>query len=262
MPVITLTTDLGTKDNYLALAKAYILKNLPGTAIIDISNEIDKYNVQQAAYIFGNAFEHFPENTVHILGVKSANVDSKDNLFIKHNDQFIFCPDNGIYSLFADGQRDEVYKLKAGFFPSTILYVRDTLLKAAIEFLKTNKAEDIADKTDDYLQALMFQPTYGTDAIVGKCVYIDSYGNVVTNIKKDFFESTRNNRKFTIHLPNIRIEEIAENYDDVPTSDALAIFNSAGHLEIAINKGAARQLLFPRNMHSHTDFNITVEFES
>src|SRR5688572_22244454 len=127
MPVITLTTDLGTKDNYLALAKAYILKNLPGTTIIDISNEIDKYNVQQAAYIFGNAFEQFPENTVHILGVKSANVDSKDNLLIKHKDQFIFCPDNGIYSLFSDGQEADVYKLKQELFPSSILYVRDTL---------------------------------------------------------------------------------------------------------------------------------------
>lgn len=262
MPVITLTTDLGTKDNYLALVKAYILKNLSSSTIIDISNEIDKYNVQQAAYIFGNAFEHFPENTIHILGVKSANTDSRDNLFIKHRDQYIFCPDNGIYSLFAEGHEAEVYKLKKDLFPPTVLFIRDTLLKAAVEFLRTNLAEDIADKTDNYLQALMFQPTYGADSIVGKCVYIDSYGNVVTNIKKDFFESTRKNRKFTIHLPNIRIEEIATNYDDVQASDALALFNNAGHLEIAINKGAARQLLFPRNMHSHTDFNITVEFES
>src|ERR1700741_4923281 len=119
MPVITLTTDLGTKDNYLALAKAYILKNLPDTAIIDISNEIDKYNVQQAAYIFGNAFEHFPEHTIHILGVKSANTESKDNLFIKHKDQYVLCPDNGIYSLFSEENDAEIYKLKNENFPPT-----------------------------------------------------------------------------------------------------------------------------------------------
>ena len=262
MSVITLTTDLGHKDNYLALVKAYILQHRSDARIIDISHEIDKYNVQQAAYIFGNAFEHFPANTVHILGVKSANTDSNDNLLIKHKEQYIFCPDNGIYSLFAENYPAEVYKLKNDRFPSSILFVRDTLLNAALEFLNTNDPDAVADKTDSYLQALMFQPTYGTDSIVGKCVYIDSYGNVVTNIKKDFFESTRKNRRFTIHLPNIRIEEISTNYDDVQASDALALFNSAGHLEIAINKGAARQLLFPRNMHTHTDFNITVEFES
>jgi hypothetical protein len=258
--IITLTTDLGTKDNYLALVKAYILKNSGISQIIDISNEIDKYNIQQAAYIFGNAFEQFPEGSIHLLAVKSTNTDNKNSLLISVNGQYIFCPDNGLFSLFSEGTNAEVHVLKNSLFPPTTFYVRDTLAKAALAFATDKNAEAIADKTNQYLQALSFQPTFSGDSIVGKCVYIDSYGNVVTNIKKDFFEASRRNRRFVIHLPNIRIDEIAENYDDVAATDALALFNSAGHLEIAINRGAARQLLFPRNMHTHTDFNITIEF--
>lgn len=262
MPVITLTTDLGIRDNYLALVKAYILKNSPETQIIDISNEIDKYNIQQAAYIFGHAYLLFPEKSVHLVGVKSTNTNNRKNLLIKSGDQFIICPDNGIFSLFSDGADAEVYAIKKELFPSATFYVRDTLAKAALEFVKTMDPLSIGEPYHEYLQSLTFQPTFSGDSITGKCIYIDSYGNVVTNITKDFFESSRKNRRFTIHLPSIRIEEIAENYDDVSPTEALALFNSAGHLEIAINRGAARQLLFPRNMHMHTDFNITIEFDS
>jgi S-adenosylmethionine hydrolase len=259
--IITLTTDLGTKDNYLALVKAYILKNSGISQIIDISNEIDKYNIQQAAYIFGNAFDQFPEGSIHILAVKSANSDNRNSLLISLNGHYLLCPDNGIFSLFSEGTNADVFVLKNELFPPTPFYVRDTLAKAALAFAKDKNAEAIADKTEQYVQALSFQPTFSGNSIVGKCVYIDSYGNVVTNIKKDFFEASRRNRRFTIHLPNIRIEEITGNYDDVAATDALALFNSAGHLEIAINRGAARQLLFPRNIHTHTDFNITIEFD-
>lgn len=261
MPIITLTTDLGTKDNYLSLVKAYILKSLPGATSIDISNEIEKYNIQQAAYIFGNAYHHFPVGTIHLLAIKSSGNESGKSLFISLNGQYILCPDNGLFSLFHDGTDASVYLLDQIKFPSSTFYVRDTLTKAALDFIGHNNIGNIAKEYPEYLQALTFQPTNSGDSVVGKCIYIDSYGNVITNIKKDFFESARKDRRFTIHLPSTKITEISDNYDDVVATEALALFNSAGHLEIAINRGAARQLLFPRNMNTHTDFNITIEFD-
>lgn len=261
MSIITLTTDLGTRDNYVALVKAYILKHAANTQIIDISHEIDKYNLQQAAYVFGNAFYEFPKDTIHVLSIKSANLKHTNNLIIRYKEQYIICPDNGLFSLFYDGGEAVFYMMDKNLYPDSILYPRDTLSKAAIDIANGKFLNDIAEETTEYLQALNFQPTSSPDSLIGKCIYMDSFGNVITNITKDFFEQARKARKFTIYLPNLQIKEISVNYDDVPFAEAIAIFNSSNHLEIAVNKGAARQLLFPRNMHIHTDFNITIEFE-
>lgn len=261
MSIITLTTDLGTRDNYVALVKAYILKNSESALIVDVSHEIDKYNIQQAAYVFGNAFYEFPKDTIHVLAIKSANLKHDNNLIVRYKEQYILCPDNGLFSLFYDGGEVVFYHLNKEQYPDSILYPRDTLSKAAIDIANGKFLTDIAEEIPETLQALNFQPTSSADSIVGKCIHLDSFGNVITNIKKSFFEESRRGRGFTIHLPNLRISEISDNYDDVSATDALALFNSSGHLEIAINKGAARQLLFPRNLHTHTDFNITIEFE-
>ena len=261
MSIITLTTDLGTRDNYVALIKAYLLKHAEHAKIIDITHEIDKYNLQQAAYIFGNAFYEFPKDTIHVLAIKSANLKHTTNLVVRYKEQYIICPDNGLFSLFYDGGEAVFYVLDKKLYPESILYPRDTLSKAAVDLANGKFLNDIAEETTEYLQALNFQPTSSPDSLIGKCIYMDSFGNVITNITKYFFEQERKGRKFTIHLPNIRIQEISTNYDEVSSADALALFNSSGHLEIAVNKGAARQLLFPRNLHTHTDFNITIEFE-
>jgi len=261
MSIITLTTDLGYRDNYVALIKAFILKNSPETKIVDISHDIDKYNLQQAAYIFGNSFHEFPKDTIHVLGIKSVNTKNPKNLIIRYKNQYIICPDNGLFSLFYDGSEVVYYAAHVHKFPEGILYPRNPLSEIAIELANGKFVSDIAEETFDVLQSLNFQPVCGPNNIIGRCIYIDSYGNVITNITRSFFEESKKNRQFTIHLPNVKIDKISSNYDDAGHADALAIFNTSGYLEIAINKGAAKQLLFPRNLMTHTDFHITIEFD-
>ncbi len=262
MAIITLTSDLGLRDNYVALVKAMVLSNCPEAQLVDICHEVEKFNIIQAAYIFGGAFHHFPENSIHVLGMKAPNNKTDRYLLIKYKKQWVLCPDNGVFTLFYDyADQAEIYELKKELYPDSIFFMKDTLIRAACDMANGKPVKEMATATEEYLQLLNFQPTSTPSSIIGRCLYMDSYGNVITNISKQFFEQIRRNRTFTIHLPGLRISEIAASYDAVPEISALALFNTSGFLEIAINKGQARQLLFPKNINLHTDFNISVEFE-
>lgn len=262
MAIITLTTDLGCRDHYVALLKAYILKKSENIQLIDISHELEKYNLQQAAYIFGNAFHEFPKNSIHILGIRSANFKTKKNLIVYYKNQYIICPDNGLFSLFYDGSEVVYYELNADKYTHGIFISRDPLAQAAIDLANGIFVTDIATEVNDIVQSLNFQPVSNKDSITGRCIYIDSFGNVIINVKKAFFDHICQGRKFTIFLPNTRISKICTAYDDVEHNEPLALFNSSGYLEIALNNGSAKQLLFPRNFLMHTEFQIPIEFYS
>lgn len=257
MQFITLTSDLGLRDNYVALVKAAILQHIPQSFVIDISHDIEKFNLMQAAYIFGNAYSHFPENTIHLVGLKS-HTEAKRLLYIEIHKQKIICPDNGFFTLLADIFDAKIFSLREKDFPLGLFFLKDSMVKAAAQ---VREEKTIATACDDYLQLMSFQPTATSDAIVGRCLHIDSFGNVVTNITQHFFDLVRKGRKFTIHLPGSQINKIVSDYGDVPETNALALFNSFGYLEIAINRAKASQLLFPKNTQSNVDFNISVQFE-
>jgi S-adenosyl-L-methionine hydrolase (adenosine-forming) len=256
MQLITLTSDLGLRDNYVALVKASILKEIPQSSVIDISHDIEKFNIMQAAYIFGNAYAHFPEHTIHLIGIKS-HTEAKRLLYIEIHKQKIICPDNGFFTLLSDIFDAKVYSLREKDFPLGLFFLKDSMVKAAAHLMKE---KTLATACEDYLQLMSFQPTATSDSIVGRCLHIDSFGNVVTNITQHFFDLVRKGRKFTIHLPGSQINKIVSDYGDVPETNALALFNSFGYLEIAINRAKASQLLFPKNTQANVDFNITVQF--
>ena len=102
MSIITLTTDLGTKDHYVAIIKGEIYKQIKDINIVDISNDISKFDIQEAAFVFKNCYKNFPDGTVHIIGVNEELTNENQHLAIQINNQFIIGPDNGIFSLIFD----------------------------------------------------------------------------------------------------------------------------------------------------------------
>jgi S-adenosyl-L-methionine hydrolase (adenosine-forming) len=257
MPLITLTSDLGSKDNYVALVKAEIYKNKPAPDVIDISHDIEKFNIMQAAYIFGNAYRFFPDNTFHLVGIRS-HTENKRILYVEAHRQKIICIDNGFLTLLPETYDARIFSLHENEFPVGLFFLRDTMVKAALQLSEPGNVEKLAKPCSDYLQSMLFQPTATSDSIVGRCIHIDSFGNVVTNITRHFFDLVRKNRKFRIILPGTQLNKIVADYNDVPETNALALFNSFGYLEIAINRDKASQMLFSKG---HIDFNITVQFE-
>lgn len=257
MPLITLTSDLGTKDNYVALVKAAVMSTTQNVSIIDISHEIEKFSLTHAAYIFGNAYKLFPVGTIHLVGVKSQAI-AKRLLYIEINKQKIICLDNGFITLLQDMDKASISYFDGKEFEAGLFFMKDAMLRALVAL--ATKPE-VLKPCKDYIQLMQFQPTVTPHSIIGRCLHIDDFGNVVTNITKTFFDKERAGRKFIINLPGVEIDRIVSDYDDVSINTALALFNTFGYLEIAINREKASRMLFPRGMNTNTDFNISIQFE-
>ena len=245
MAIITLTTDLGDKDIYQAALKGSIFKLLPTVNIVDITNSVAAYNIQQAAFILKNSFYYFPAETVHIIGIDTVyNVDTR-YLAIKYKEHYFVGADNGVFSLIFVGEPDEIIEinikqdLKFLHFP-----LADIFVKAACHLAGGGKLSDIGLPVKEIEKKMNLQPAIEKNLIKGVVIYIDSFQNVITNITKDFFTSVQQGRRFLLSFKrNETINQLSWHYNEVPEGEKLCLFGISDHLEIAINKGNASGLL-------------------
>ncbi len=244
MPVITLTTDSGYKDFYVAVIKGGIVSRIPGCQIIDISHHIDSFDIQKAAFILKNSYKAFPQGTVHLLGVNAIPGWQQPLVAIKANGHYFTGPDNGIFSLM-ELMPEIVIELdhKAGIFKS--FPAADVLVNASCELAKGTDIATLGKHKDGLYERTMFRPVSEHSFLRGTVIHIDSYGNVITNITRELFDQIGQGRKFQINLrrSDYNIDEISSHYNDVPEGEKLALFGFSGYLEIALNKGNAAGLL-------------------
>lgn len=271
MAIITLTTDIGYKDPYLAIVKANLYSKVPNSTIIDLSSDVQHHNISEAAFILKQSLPHFPENTIHLIGVKFNgkiksnqkfdNVDNNRYLVTYYKQQYIICPDNGFLTLLDDSFNDPVYQL---YFENTqqhAFFLKDIFIPAAQAIIAQKSLSDIAIEATDYHRVYQFSAFSSPGNLKGKSLYIDEFGNIITNINKELFHTTVQKKSFSITLPGKRITELSSTYDDVELGEPLAFFNSFGLLEIAINGGSAYKLLYPRHIGQHYEFQLTIEFD-
>lgn len=245
MSIITLTTDLGSKDFYQAALKGSILKNLPTANIVDISHEIPAFNISYAAFVLKNAYPYFPKNSVHLIGIDSVFSETTKYLAISYKGHYFVGADNGIFSLLIDDKADEIVELnimqdlKFLHFP-----LADIFVKAAVHLAKGGKLTDIGISTSVIEERMLLHPVTEANMIRGSVIYIDNFSNVITNITKDLFTRIQKNREFTLYFKkNEKISQLSWHYNEVPEGEKLCIFGISNHLEIAMNKGKASGLL-------------------
>jgi S-adenosyl-L-methionine hydrolase (adenosine-forming) len=245
MAIITLTTDLGDKDIYLAALKGSILKLLPEVNIVDITNSVSTFNIQQAAFILKNSYHYFPDNTVHLIGIDTVYNSFTKYLAIHYKNHFFVGADNGIFSLMFDEEPDEVYEinimqdLKFLHFP-----LADIFVKAACHLANGDPIDEIGLRINGIEKKMNLQPVVERNLIKGAVIYIDSFQNVITNITKEFFNTIQQGRRFTLYFKrNETINHLSWHYNEVPEGEKLCLFGISDHLEIAINKGNASGLL-------------------
>ncbi len=246
MSIITLTTDWCEQDHYVALTKARILKQHTTTQIIDISHQVKPFSVLQAVFVIRQSYKEFPEGSIHIIGVDSHSKNGK-YVFAKHNGHFFIGADNGFLSLlFHNEKPNEVYYINTPenndnqTFPELTVFA-----ECACKLLAQTPTHEYATETQTYVQQTPLLPTLDNDNILGTVIYTDSYKNTITNISKDFFLNAKKNRNFEIILKNYkyRINKINKTYNAVKEGELVAVFNAAGLLEIAMNKGKVAELL-------------------
>lgn len=245
MAIITLTTDLGDKDIYQAALKGSILKLLPSVNIVDITNSVAAYNIQQAAFILKNSFYYFPDATVHLIGIDTVFNSETKYLAVKYKKHFFVGADNGIFSLMFDKEPEEMVEinimqdLKFLHFP-----LADIFVKAACHLARGGQLTEIGIPVTGIEQKMNLQPVVEKNLIKGAVIYIDSFQNVITNITKDFFNTIQQGRRFKLSFKrNETIDHLSWHYNEVPEGEKLCLFGISDHLEIAINKGNASGLL-------------------
>lgn len=257
MAIITLTTDFGLKDHYVGAVKGAILKQLPNVTIVDISHQIEKFNIQDAAFILKEAYLNFPEKTVHIIGLLTERQNTGGYVAVEHKGHFFISADNGIYSLLFDEFPEKVIEIPADSIFNLSFPVRDIFVKTACLLANGIDIKSIGKPKENLLQRLPFRATSMGTIIRGSVVFIDSYGNVITNIDRILFDQVGKKLPFVIELARSnQIDKISLEYNSVPEGEILALFNASGQLEIAMRNGKVSSML-----NLKLNDSITIRFQ-
>ena len=248
MTIITLTSDLGTKDSYLASVKGSIYSQLETAKVIDITNEISPFNIQQAAYVVRNCFKDFPPGTIHIISVDDELSLKNEHLAVKADGHYFIGSDNGLFSLLLSEMKAErIVRLNISQTTNCMTFAtKNIFVPAACHLARGGTMEIIGTEVADFeIQKTELNAVITKDMIRGAVIYVDSYGNAITNISKEVFENAQKGRNFSILFgrEDEQITAISAKYKEVPPSEKLAIFGENRLLQIAINQGKANKLL-------------------
>lgn len=250
MNIVTLTTDFGTKDYFVSATKAALFSEVNDIKIFDITHQISPYNITEAAYILKNAYKSFPKGTIHLIGVDSELTPENKHLVMLFDGHYFIGADNGIFSLIINGKIPEkivnvnIHKNIISSFP-----ILDIFVKIAGHISRNGKLEIIGKVINSMLELTNVNPVINNlkNKIIGSVIYIDNYGNVVTNITENIFKDIGNSRKYTIIARTIEFKKIFNMYSEAinfniikekreEDGKKIALFNAAGHLELAIYK--------------------------
>jgi hypothetical protein len=243
MSIVTLTSDWNKDDYYSAAVKGKILDRCPGTIVVEITNQVPAFNIAHAAFQLKNACKHFPSATIHIVAVNSEPKDRRSFIALKSKDQYFIGYDNGMFGLLLDEEPQEVVSIdhkNPGSFPELTVFA-----EAACEIILTKKLSGLGDKYNQMYKQVPMLPTIDESVINGSVIYIDSYKNAFTNINRELFDQIGKGRPFDIFVQSNhnRISLLNQRYSESSLGEMLALFNSIGLLEIAINGGNAADLL-------------------
>ncbi|WP_430408651.1 SAM hydrolase/SAM-dependent halogenase family protein [Kordia sp.] len=250
MAIITLTTDFGEKDHFVGAVKGAIYSEIDDIRIVDISHNISPFNITEAAYVIQNAFNSFPKGSIHIIGIDSELNPENKHIALKLDGHFFVCANNGIMSLIASEiVPEKIVEINIHDRIETNFPVLDVFVKVACHIARGGTLEVIGKTIQDIKHLTGIKPVVNTDEsqIIGNVIYIDNYGNVVTNISRKLFKDVGKGRDFEISARNYKFKRIHERYSDSinftvekhkreEDGKKLALFNSANFLELAIYK--------------------------
>ena len=250
MAIITLTTDFGEKDHFVGAVKGAIYSELSEIRIVDISHSINPFNITEAAYIIQNAFNSFPKGSIHIIGIDSELNPENKHIAVKLDGHFFVCANNGIMSLIASEiVPEKIVEINIHDRIETNFPVLDVFVKVACHIARGGTLEVIGKTIQDIKHLTGIKPVINNDEsqIIGNVIYVDNYGNVVTNITRKIVKEVGKGREFEISARNNKFKTIHERYSDAVNftverhkreedGKKLALFNSADFIELAIYK--------------------------
>jgi len=241
MAVITLTTEWKPDDIYYGIIKGKLCSKCPGTIIIDNAGNIPAFNISHASFIIRNTYNNYPKGSVHIICVHSEAHKDQDYLIVRAKDHFFVGTDNGIFNLILNSDPDEVIKVESEGLSDEL----EIFARTASEIIAGKKLTELGKSVKTLSERVPLRATIDKDVIIGSIIFIDSYGNAISNITREVFYRVFENKPYRILIQSNKnyTDQISIRYNDVPVGEMLARFNQLDLLEISINGADVSELL-------------------
>jgi hypothetical protein len=245
MGIVTLTTDFGLSDPYVAAMKGVMLSLAPGLCIVDVSHEVPPQDIDRAAWVLGSAYALFPEGTVHVAVVDPGVGGARRVIAVQAGPHRFLAPDNGVLKRVFDAHPDaQVYAVtRSEYFRDAVsrtFHGRDVFAPVAARLAQGLPPARLGDRFDGYERGRVASPRREKGRITGEIAAFDRFGNAVSNIPGAWFgEGSR----VRVLVRGREIGPLSMIYRDVPPGEALALVGSADTLELSVNRGSAREAL-------------------
>jgi len=247
--IITLTTDFGLEDSYVGQVKGAILKNNISVSVIDICHSIPAHDILSAAITIHTSYRYFPRGSVHLI-IVDPGVGSQRNILVAATEEHLFiAPDNGVLSLlFKDSEFKSIHRVEnASLFPSEVsstFHARDIMAPIAAALAGGMPLDTVGPSVQITSCVLMElpEPVISENKIDGQILHIDRFGNIRTNITTTDLSTFQPMNFGGIRLRGHQVDTISNTYSDAPSGRLVALIDSSGYLEIAMNRGNAAEL--------------------
>lgn len=244
-PIITLTTDFGLNDPYVAEMKAVILNIKPNVTIIDITHYVEKFNIRMAAYILACAAQYFPRGTIHVAVVDPGVGTKRRPIIVQTKYGYYVGPDNGVLILAARNQGIEhIYEISNRKFMSprvsSTFHGRDIFAPASAHLANGIPPSEFGQEIHEIEAPEFSKIVKNKDMLIGEVIHIDDFGNIITNFREEEVDSSGLKDMLNVKLKEVELKlKLCKAYAEVGFHEPLAIIGSHGFLEISINQGNA-----------------------
>jgi S-adenosylmethionine hydrolase len=267
MSIITLTTDFGLKDHFAGIFKGKIYSLLPESSIVDLSHSIDKFNVLEASYLLSVSYKHFPKGTVHVVAVDASRNADTNHIVMLYDGHYFIGADNGIFSGITNNKiADRIVQITIHDRLVSGANDLDVFATVATHLAKGGEMSIIGSPISEIKKMNMLVPILDQNfsSIRGHVVYIDDFGNCVTNISKKFIEEIAKGRQYSVRFSVYTIKRVKNNYADFKNNasadlnamagNEIAIFNENDVLEIAVYRSNPK-----RSGSAHTLLGLKIQ---
>ena len=246
--IITLMTDFGTSDHYGGVMKGVILNINPQVQIVDITHTIPPQDIHGAAFLTDSAYRYFPTGTIHVIVVDPGVGSERRAIVCQTETAYFVCPDNGILTHILHNEEyihAVAVENSAYFLPqvSNTFHGRDIFAPVAAHLSRGVSIGVLGTPVTQPVQLPVPKPQVTEKAVIGHVIWIDSFGNLVTNISHEILESLEGGHDIVIHVGGVKIDRLNRSYAESAVGETLAIVGSFNRLEISINQGNAAQTL-------------------
>jgi hypothetical protein len=245
--IITLLTDFSNKDGFVGTMKGVILSINPRVELVDISHEVSRHNTLEASVVLRTSYHFFPKGTIHLVVIDPEVGGSRRAILVETEKYFFVGPDNGALSFALENEKiKKVVELtNTKYFShdvSNTFHGRDVFAPVAAHLAKGVPASKFGTLTKEYRRFTLLSPRIHRHGVSGKVIYIDHFGNLVTNISGGMAIKLAQ-KKIAVNIKNFKIDKISKTYTDSPAGQVMAVIGSNDCLEIAVNQGNASEIL-------------------